>query len=194
MQGLVMFRFPPGTCIVQAQPPERPAVTLLSPGVSVMTDLTEVRAATTSPRETLRAARETMIHQGVRLLFVVETMPCVEGVVTAADLEGERPMQALQRRGVTYDELTVADVMTPLSEFDAIDYAELRRSNVGDVIQTLKRVGRRHLLVAEAATAAAGPRIRGIISHTQIERQLGQPIDVLDVAATFSEIRASLAA
>jgi len=55
-------------------------------------------------------------------------------------------------------------------------------------------VGRRHLLVAEAATAAAGPRIRGIISHTQIERQLGQPIDVLDVAATFSEIRASLAA
>lgn len=194
MARLTPFRFPEGTCIAQAQPPQRPAVTLHSPGITVMTDLTEVRAATTSPEETLRAARQTMIHQGVRLLFVVREMPCVEGLVTAADLEGERPLLAAQRRGVTYDELVVADVMTPLAEFDAVDYDELKRCSVADVIATLKAVGRRHLLVAEKAGASHGPWIRGVISHTQIERQLGQPIDVLDLASSFSEIRASLAA
>lgn len=194
MARLTPFRFPPGTCIAQAQPPQRPSVTLHSSGITVMTDLTEVRAATTAPDETLRAARQTMIHQGVRLLFVVREMPCVEGLVTAADLEGERPMLAAQRRGVTYDELEVADVMTPLAEFDAVDYDDLKRCSVAEVIATLKAVGRRHLLVAEKAGQGHGPWIRGVISHTQIERQLGQPIDVLDLASSFSEIRASLAA
>lgn len=191
--SLTPFRFPAGTCVAQAHPQPQPPVQPSSPATAVMTDLTQVRAATIGPTDTLRAARQTMIREGVRLLFVVREMPCVEGLITAADLEGERPMRVVAQRGIVYDDLTVADVMTPLAEFDAVDFADLAASTVADAIAALKRVGRRHLLVAERAGPGHGPRIRGIVSQTQIERQLGRPIDAMELANTFAEIRTALA-
>ena len=191
---LSTFRVPEGTWIPQAQPVMGQPVGLESPGLSVMTDLTAVRAATTAPEMPLAQARQTMIHQGVRLLFVVSNMPCVDGLITSNDLEGERPMQVINQRGVKYEELTVADVMSPLSMLDAIDYDELGHATVAKVIATLKHVGRRHMLVVERARPNSPARVRGVISHTQIERQLGQSLDLLDLAGTFAEIRQSLAA
>lgn len=194
MNTLPTFRFPEGTCIAQAQPHMGVPVTLDSPGRAVMTDLTHVRAATIAPDTPLTEARQTMIHQGVRLLFVVVDMPCVDGLITSTDLEGERPMQQIARRGVRYEDLVVADVMSPLATLDAIDLDELSHATVGKVIATLKQVGRRHLIVFQKAGSGHGPRVRGVISQTQIERQLGQRIDMVETAGSFAEISATLAA
>jgi len=190
---LTTFRFPEGACIAQAQPHMGVPVTLTSPARAVMTDLTHVRAATISPDTPLTEARQTMIHQGVRLLFVVSEMPCVDGLITSTDLEGERPMQVLDQRGVKYEDLVVVDVMSPLSKLDAIDLDELAHADVAKVIATLKQLGRRHMLVVQRAGSGHGPRVRGVISQTQIERQLGQPIDVVERANNFAEISVSLA-
>lgn len=191
---LESFRFPEGTCIPQAQPPAARAVTLDSPGLAVMTDLTTVRAATIAPGMPLTQARDTMIHQGVRLLFVVSAMPCVDGLITSTDLDGERPMQEINRRGVKYEELCVADVMSPLAALDAVDFDELGHATVAKLIATLKHLGRRHLLVVEKAKPHQAARVRGVVSHTQIERQLGRSIDLLELAGTFAEIKQSLTA
>ncbi len=193
MNTLSTFRFPEGTCIAQAQPPSGVPVTLESPGRAVMTDLTHVRAATIAPDMPLAQARQTMIHQGVRLLFVVSEMPCVDGLITSTDLEGERPMQVLNQRGAKYEDLIVADVMSPLASLDAIDLEELAHANVAKVVATLKQLGRRHMLVVQKAGGGHGPRVRGVISQTQIERQLGQSIDVVELAGNFAEISVSLA-
>jgi CBS domain-containing protein len=190
---LTTFRFPEGACIAQAQPHIGVPVTLTSPARAVMTDLTHVRAATISPDTPLTEARQTMIHQGVRLLFVVSEVPCVDGLITSTDLEGERPMQVLDQRGVKYEDLVVVDVMSPLSKLDAIDLDELAHADVAKVIATLKQLGRRHMLVVQRAGSGHGPRVRGVISQTQIERQLGQPIDVVERANNFAEISVSLA-
>lgn len=194
MNTLPTFRFPEGTCIAQAQPHTGVPVTLDSPGRAVMTDLTHVRAATIAPDTPLTEARQTMIHQGVRLLFVVAEMPCVDGLITSTDLEGERPMQQIARRGVRYEDLVVADVMSPLATLDAIDLDDLSHATVGKVVATLKQVGRRHLIVFQKAGTGHGPRVRGVISQTQIERQLGQRIDMIETAGNFAEISATLAA
>lgn len=194
MNTLSTFRFPEGTCIAQAQPHMGVPVTLASPGRAVMTDLTHVRAATIRPDMPLAEARQTMIHQGVRLLFVVSEMPCVEGLITSTDLEDERPMQQIHKRGVKYEDLVVADVMSPLSKLDAIDLEDLAHADVAKVVATLKQVGRRHLLVVQKAGSGHGPRVRGVISQTQIERQLGQPIALVETAGNFAEISATLAA
>lgn len=193
MNTLSTFRFPEGTCIAQAQPHMGVSVTLASPGRAVMTDLTHVRAATIRPDMPLAEARQTMIHQGVRLLFVVSEMPCVDGLITSTDLEGERPMQQIARRGVKYEELVVADVMSPLATLDAIDLEDLAHADVGKVVATLKQLGRRHMLVVQKAGTGHGPRVRGVISQTQIERQLGQPIALVETAGSFAEISQSLA-
>ena len=92
-----------------------------------------------------------------------------------------------------WDELTVADVMTELSMLDAIPFDVMRSATVGNVIATLQRFGRDHLLVIEpTGVDRAGQRVRGVISRSQIERQLGHPVEVTPIATTFAEIERAL--
>jgi CBS domain-containing protein len=178
-------RIKAGTVIARTRDWE---VTLDSPALEVLTDLTRVRAATTSPSTTLRQAEQIMINQGVRMLLVVSDMPAIEGLVTTTDLHGDTQMRLVQQRNIRYDELRVADVMTGLAELDAIDYEVMKLATVSNVIATLRRYGRNHLLVIEGPTAETPRRVRGVISRAQIERQLGSPIAVTEVANTFADV------
>jgi len=190
--SLPTFRLQHGTTIAQANPWNLSPVTLDSPALQVMTDLTQVKAATTQPTTTLRQAEQLMIYQGVRMLFVVTDMPSIEGLITTTDLRGDKQMRLVRERGLHYDELCVADVMTPLDALDAIDYELLRTAAVRHAVATLARLGRNHLLVVERATAQTPRRVRGIVSRAQIERQLGAAIDVTPIARTFAEIERAL--
>lgn len=190
--ALPTFRLEPGTAIAQARPWQAPFVDLDAPALDVMTDLTLVKAATTAPATSLRQAEQLMIYQGVRMLFVVTDMPSIEGIVTSTDLRGERQMRLVHERNVHYDELCVADVMTGLSMLEAIDHARMRTARVGDVVETLQRLGRNHLLVIEEATAQTPRRVRGILSRAQIERQSGKVINITPIAHSFSEIERAL--
>ena len=189
---LPTFRFPAGTSVDQAEPPQLSKVTLQSPALEVMTDLTTVRAATVAPASPLAQAELGMIHQGVRLLFVVNHMPSVDGIISATDLHGERPMRLVHQRGVKYEELVVGDVMTALSSIDAVDYGALRHASVAELIEALARNGHAHLLVIEQASAGNPMRIRGIVSRTQVERQLGTRLPASQIASSFSEIEQAL--
>jgi signal-transduction protein with cAMP-binding, CBS, and nucleotidyltransferase domain len=190
--ALPTFRLDRGTTLAQAQPTDNAPVTLASPALAVMTDLTQVKAATTHPRTTLRQAEQAMIYQGVRMLFVVTEMPLIEGLITATDLGGDKQMRVVHERHLHYDELSVADVMTELGALDAIDYGVVQAAAVGNTVATLQRLGRNHLLVVEAATAQTPRRVRGVISRSQVERQLGRPIDITPIANSFSEIERAL--
>ena len=190
--ALPTFKLDAGTFIAHANPGHDGPVSLDSPALEVMTDLTLVKAATTQPGTSLRQAEQMMILQGVRMLFVVTDAPSFEGLVTTTDLRGDKQMRAVHDRGLHYDDLCVADVMTELSLIDAIDLARMKSAVVGNVIATLQRFGRNHLLVVEAASASAPRRVRGVISRSQIERQLGAPITITPIASSFSEIERAL--
>jgi CBS domain-containing protein len=181
-------RLPSGTVIAQARDWSNDPVTFDSPALDVMTDLTKVKAATTGPSTTLRQAEQIMIYQGVRLLFVVSDMPAIEGLVTATDLHGDRQMRLVQQRNIRYEDLCVADVMAGLSILDAIDFKEITAATVGNVVATLRRHGRNHLLVAEGPTGDTPRRVRGLFSRSQVERQLGAPVPVTEVANTFADV------
>jgi CBS domain-containing protein len=189
---LPTFRLSPGISVAQASPWHSSPVTLDSPALAVMTDLTQVKAATIRPEQTLRQAEQTMIYQGVRMLFVVSDMPSLEGLITSTDLSGERQMRLVHERNLHFDEMRVADVMTGLAMLDAIEFERMRGATVSNVIATLKRFGRNHLLVVEAGSAGAAPRVRGVISRAQVERQLGQAIDVTQIASSFAEVERAL--
>lgn len=190
--ALTTFRLEPGLPIAQASPWHTTPVTLTSPALDVMTDLTQVKAASTQPSTLLREAEQQMIYQGVRMLFVASEMPTIEGLVTAADLRGDRPMRAIHERNARFDDLTVGDVMTGLASLDAIDHAQLASASVGNVVATLKRYGRNHLLVVQSAHERSPRCIRGLFSRAQIERQLGHAIELTPIASSFSEIERAL--
>jgi CBS domain-containing protein len=164
-------------------------VTPESPATQVMTDLTRVSPATIRPQAPLAGANQFMITRGVRLLLVVDEHDVILGLITASDLLGERPMQVATGRGLRRDELSVADVMTPAAQVEALALADVERSRVGHVLETLRRLGRQHALVVDGEGC-----VRGIFSISQIARQLGVALPSGgEVARTFSEIEAALA-
>lgn len=190
--ALPTFRLARNTGLAQAQPASNSIVTLESPATEVMTDLTQVKAATVHPSTTLQQAEQMMIYKGVRMLFVVSNMPHIEGLVTTLDLQDDKRMRVVHARNVRHTDLCVADVMTEVGELDALGYERLLNATVGNVIATLRRLGRNHLLVVQAATEQSPLRVRGVISRAQIERQLGAPIEVTPIANSFSEIERAL--
>jgi CBS domain-containing protein len=172
--------------VAEPRPPGR--VTLDDPAFSVMTDLREVSAATTTPNEMIGEAHAQMIRRGVRLLFVLDVSGAVAGVITATDLLGEKPVRFMQTHGVAHTEIQVEDIMTPASMLEAIALEEVAQMRVGHIVATLKEVHRQHLMVAEEG----GRRIRGLFSASQIARQLGMEVQTFAVAQSFADIEAAL--
>ncbi|MDQ2780858.1 MAG: CBS domain-containing protein [Pseudomonadota bacterium] len=168
------------------------AITLESPAMLVMTDLTVVKAVSVDRRANLRHAEQTMIDQGVRMLFVVTDETVIEGLLTSTDLHGDQQVRIVNERALHYDDLTVADIMTQFASLDAIAYNDMTHATIANLVATLKRFGRNHLLVVEAATASAPGRVRGVVSRSQIARQLGMPVEITPIAGTFSEINRAL--
>ena len=184
--ALTLSLIAPGARIVEPPQPER--VNLDDPAFSVMTDLREVRAATTTPSELMSRAHAQMIQRGVRLLFVIDREGGIVGVITATDLLGEKPMRFAQSHGVTHSEIQVSDIMTPASMLEAIPFQDVAQMRVGHVVATHKAVHRQHLMVAEDG----GRRVRGLFSASQVARQLGLELQTMEVAQTFADIEAAL--
>ena len=183
---LTLVLLEPGARVAEPMTPGR--VTLDDPAFSVMTDLREVSAATTTPGETMGQAHAQMIRRGVRLLFVLDPDGAVVGVITATDLLGEKPMRFMQSRGVSHAEIQVEDLMTPASMLEALPLIEVAQMRVGHVVATLKKVRRQHLMIAEEG----GRRIRGLFSASQVARQLGVELQTFEVAQSFADIEAAL--
>ncbi|MGA8006739.1 MAG: CBS domain-containing protein [Burkholderiales bacterium] len=162
-----------------------------SPALTVMTDLTRVSPATIGPETPIEAANRFMMMRGVRLLLVVDEREDVLGVISATDILGERPMRVATGRGLRRDELVVADVMTPAERVEVIALADIDGARVGHVVATLMHAGRQHALVVDS-DAAGRIMVRGILSLSQVARQLGEPLQLSEVARTFAEIEAVL--
>ena len=163
-------------------------VSMESPALDVMTDLTRVTPATIRPQAPLAGANQFMITRGVRLLLVADDHEKVLGLITATDLLGERPMIVATERGLRRAELTVADIMVPAERVDTIALADVEAARVGHVVETLRRAGRQHALVVDGEGM-----VRGIFSLSQIARQLGVAVPTSgEVARTFSEIEAAI--
>ena len=61
----------------------------------------------------------------------------------------------------------------------------------GDIVATLKDMGRRHALVVDHDEEGR-QKVRGIFSARQISTQLGHQIETVEVAKTFAEGGAAL--
>lgn len=166
-------------------------VELGDPALSVMTDFSRVTAHKIKPHETIEAARLRMIHNGVRMLFVVDEQRHILGLITSTDLTGEKPMLVIQIQGIQHSDVLVKDIMTPREKLEVLCLDDVEKSLVGHVVATLQQQGRQHALVAERRSDRSQV-LRGMFSASQIGRQLAMPVHTLPVAQTFAEIGAHL--
>ena len=166
------------------------SVTLDSPAMDIMTDLTKVAPLSINPNATLEEAEQRMIAGGIRLLFVINQNEHVIGIITSRDLDGDRVMRRVQETGERRPDLTVRESMTPQHHVEVLEMGDVAIARVGDIVETMKRMGRQHALVIDR-NQAGKQTIRGLISTTQIAKQLGgKAIDTADRAGNFASLTA----
>jgi len=164
-----------------------------SPAIEAMTDFLRVNVVHIESAASIVEANARMISRGVRMLIVSDADDRVEGLITARDILGEKPMQVAQARGCKRSELLVADLMTPVASVDTLYLNEVMNARVIDILNALKELGRQHILVEDVDPENGLPRVRGLFSATHIGRLLGVPVLGFELASTFAEIEAALA-
>jgi len=164
-----------------------------SPAIEAMTDFLRVNVVHIESAASIIEANARMISRGVRMLIVSDADDRVEGLITARDILGEKPLQVAQARGCKRSELLVADLMTPVASVDTLYLNEVMNARVIDILDALKQLGRQHIMVEDVDPATGLPRVRGLFSATHIGRLLGVPVLGFELASTFAEIEAALA-
>ena len=104
---------------------------------------------------------------------------------------GEKPVRLAAEDHIARDDIKVQNIMVPLGQIDVLDFPEVERSTVGDIVLTLRKAGRQHALVREETTH--GFEIRGIFSISQIARQLGVTLQSNDVVQSFAGLEQLIA-
>ncbi|BAP87699.1 CBS domain protein [Burkholderiales bacterium GJ-E10] len=174
-----------------------PFLTPESPALEAMTDFRSSPAITVLEHTQIDEALNRMIHSGVRLLFVVDSSYGLLGAVSSHDIQGERPMLFLQSRDYSLErgsraEVTVRDVMEPLSAWRTLDLRDVEHATVADVLGLFLEQPRRHIMVVEFPEHGT-PFVRGMLSANFLERALGVPVETSHVARNFAEIGQALA-
>ena len=114
-----------------------------------MTDLAQVTAETVTANVSVDDAEQKMIASGIRLLFVTNQLNEVIGIVTSKDVSGERIMRLINASNTPRKDLIVRDIMTSQHKIEVLELSDVSTSRVGDIVATLKRMGRQHALVIE---------------------------------------------
>jgi CBS domain-containing protein len=182
------IRLKPGTGF--DRPPELPRLVHLdSPAFEVMTDFRFVHAVTIAPEVSIDEALKTMKTRGVRLLLVTGEGNELVGLITAKDIQGEKPIKIAQESRIPRTEITVEAVMTPQSAIEVLNMLSVRNAQVGHIVATLQALARQHALVVEVDQETKEQCVRGIFSTSQISKQLGvNAAEVVARDSTLAEI------
>jgi CBS-domain-containing membrane protein len=170
-----------------SRPPALPRLVHLdSPALEVMTDFRIVHAVTIDPHISIDEALETMKTRGVRLLLVTGESDQILGLITAKDIQGEKPIKIAQQSRILHSSITVEAVMTPRSAIEVLNMLSVRNGQVGHIVATLQALARQHALVVEVDPQTKAQCVCGIFSTTQISKQLG--VNAAQVVARDSSL------
>lgn len=163
---------------------------LTDPATSLLTDLRLAPCVTVDHRDGIAPTLHVMQRARVRMAFVTGVGGELVGLVTADDLQGERPLLCAMADHVSLEELTLEQVMTPLAEWQVVDAWQIEHTRLGNVAATMREHGLRYLLVVERSAQAT--EIRGLISARRLEQALGIELGTRLHSRSFAELEAAL--
>ncbi|MBQ4834339.1 CBS domain-containing protein [Pseudoalteromonas sp. MMG010] len=166
---------------------EEPILKLTSPSLKVVHNFTQ--------KSPLRATENTTISQALKLVsgdksdyvLVTNEQQNLLGLVSSADLQSAKITIIAQRLGVKNNEVSLSDVMTPITDLAGVSMQSLSYSCIGDALQTMEHQGVMFLLVTTAHN-----EICGLISAREIARKLQIPLHITPIAQTFSDVIANV--
>lgn len=167
--------------------PEDMHVSENDPALTVMTDFTEIVPVTVGSHTNLHDSLEKMKAHGVRLLLILDENDNVTGVLTAYDIQSEKPIKYGSDNDIPVNKIEANMLMTPIGETPAFDFDFVKQSLVRHVVETMKELNRPHTLVIEND---GEQKIRGVFSTSKISKMLGRPVyQPLHAAHSFADIQ-----
>jgi len=161
------------------------------PGILAMTDFQTLGPATINASRTIDDALRDMMFRGVRALLVSGDASDIAGLITSYDIQGERPLQFLQKTDHPTDikargDIHVRDIMTPISELRVLTMDNLNTASMADVASLSQASCLTHILVVDQYSDKW--RIRGIISASRLQRSLGIHIESICAESSFADL------
>jgi CBS domain-containing protein len=170
-----------------------PLAHLDDPAMNVMTDFKKISPVTIEPYSSIQTALRKMKVAGVRLLLVPDEADHIAGIITAGDIQGERPIKVIQETRAAFRDIRVDRIMTPLDRVEGMDMVTVRDARVGHIIVTMRKLEQHHLLVVEVDRENRQHRLRGLFSTSEISRLTGYDITEPEYAAhSLAEVRHEL--
>lgn len=188
-------RFKPLSLSSMSMAPELPKVQRTArpedAALSLLTDLQLSPCVVASHHDGLGQTMHLMMRAGVRMVFVAGAAGELVGMVTAEDIQGERPVVHASSRQVPHHELTLADVMVPVTHWDTVDLGTVRTARLGDVAETMHEHGLRYLLVTQKKQGRI--MLRGLFSAARMEMAMNTTIEPDLHSRSFAELEMVLA-
>jgi len=111
----------------------------------------------------------------VRLKLVINQHEELLGIVSADDLIERKIVQKLSK-GDKREDLSITEFMTPKDKLKVLEYNDVEKSSIKEVINVLKTSGQQHCLVVDSREKL----VRGLFSANDISRKLKVNVDVQD--------------
>ncbi|MAA70227.1 MAG: hypothetical protein CL679_00695 [Bermanella sp.] len=165
-------------------------LTLDDSAISVMSDHRLEKAPICSTKTSLDAASKKMADEKTGLLLVENNEGQIVGLISSADIAGEKPIQYINDTKKSRDEIKIGHLMTCVSELPALNIQDVLKSKIGDVLHTLNEIGSEYILVT--TQEANETHIRGIFSARNIARSLNIFFSPSPGAKTFAEFSRAL--
>ncbi|MGC4061366.1 MAG: CBS domain-containing protein [Aquabacterium sp.] len=159
--------------------------------LSLLTDLHHSACVVASQHDGLEQTLHLMLRAGVRMVFVAGADGELVGMVTADDIQGERPVQRASSHRIPHHELTLGDVMIPVSRWDVVELSQVRTARLGDIAATMHEHGLRYLLVVQPKEGRS--TLRGLFSARRLEMAMNTTIEHDLHSRSFAELEQVLA-
>jgi len=166
------------------RPSGRSELTLYDSASEVFTDFEKQMPLMLEQSTNVDDAREIMKKSHVKLKLVIDSQESFRGLISLVDLMSSKVMRATEKTGLPRKDLTVANIMTPRSSLNAIEFKDFTSARIGDVLATMRKHGNQHVLVVDMHLRC----LRGIVSVDDIARKMRVPIEISERANSFSDI------
>lgn len=162
---------------------EQPLLDLTSPAFQVINNFTQKNPLRANQDTTVDVALKQITAQQSDFVLVMDNSQKLVGLVSSADLQSSKITIIAQRSNTPRNEISLRDIMTPISQLTGVSMQSLSYACIGDALQTMEHLSAMFLLVTNPSN-----EICGLISARQIAKTLQIPVHITPIAHSFSEV------
>ncbi|ALM54035.1 hypothetical protein [Halomonas huangheensis] len=159
-----------------------------SPALSLMTDFRQHRPHAVGAAAPALGVARLMATEEVDSKLVVDHHRELIGLLTRERLSEQSLLVAQVTMGIDRESLTAADLMLPRNAMPALDYRDLERATVADLVATLQEAGEPYCLVRDQEHQ----QIRGLISMRELSERLHQQLSIKPKASVLKVLNQAL--